>query len=136
MKYLKYIFCGVAIGVSALYGLKAGAPVKAEADIKPEITATPTEAVLELPEVPAILLRIAECESNNRQFNEDGSVLRGRKNPSDVGRFQINEFYHLETARKLNMDIYTWEDNTAYALYLFEKNGTRDWLWSASCWQS
>jgi hypothetical protein len=89
--------------------------------------------------VPAILQKIAFCESGNRQFQVNNSelppvVLRGKQNPLDVGRFQINEFYHLKTAKKLGMDIYTWEGNTQYALYLYSKNGTRDWNWSKSCW--
>lgn len=85
--------------------------------------------------LPPVLNRIAECESGNRQFNEDGSVLRGRVNSKDVGRFQVNEYYHLETSKKLGIDIYTWEGNTEYALYLYEKNGTRDWNWSKHCWK-
>ena len=84
--------------------------------------------------LPPILLKIAECESGGRQFNPDGTVLRGRYNPKDVGRFQINEKFHLAESKKLGMDIYTWEGNTKYALYLYAKNGTRDWNASSSCW--
>lgn len=85
-------------------------------------------------EVPAILLKIAMCESKNKQFNEDGSVHMGVINPLDTGRFQINQKYHLENSKKLGMDIFTLEGNTDYALYLYKKNGTRDWDWSRDCW--
>lgn len=84
--------------------------------------------------IPPIMEKIAFCESTNRQFNKDGSVVRGKHNPKDVGRFQINEKFHLAASKKLGMNIYTWEGNTAYALYLYKKNGTRDWNWSKPCW--
>lgn len=84
--------------------------------------------------LPAVLLKIAECESHNKQFNPDGSVIRGKQNPKDVGRFQINEYWNGTTAKKLGYDIYTWEGNTKMALYLYDKRGTKDWLWSKWCW--
>jgi hypothetical protein len=80
------------------------------------------------------LKKISWCESKNRQFNADGSIHRGEINPQDVGKYQINEFYHLEASRKLGMDIYTEEGNTMYALYLYEHEGTTPWNWSKSCW--
>ena len=92
-------------------------------EIKPEIS-----------EIPGILKKIAFCESGNKQFNSDGSVLRGKQNSRDVGKWQINEFYHLANAQKIGIDIYTEAGNTEYALYLYNKNGTRDWNWSKSCW--
>lgn len=70
------------------------------------------------------------------QFNRDGSVHRGVQNPKDVGKYQINEYYHLEASRGLGVDIYTLEGNTKYALYLYSKNGSRDWNWSRGCWNN
>lgn len=84
--------------------------------------------------VPPILEKIAFCESGNRQFKEDGTLVRGIVNPKDVGRFQINEFYHLEKSIELGMDIYTERGNTQYALWLYENEGTRPWNWSKHCW--
>ena len=89
-------------------------------EIKPEIS-----------EIPDILKKIAFCESGNKQFNSDGSVLRGKQNSKDVGKYQINEFYHLANAQKMGIDIYTEEGNTEYALYLYNKNGTKDWRYSS-----
>ena len=80
--------------------------------------------------------QIALCESGKRQFNDDGSVLRGGYNPQDVGIFQINEHYHLQRSKDLGLDIYTLEGNIGYALLLYQENGTRDWNWSKSCWGS
>jgi hypothetical protein len=85
------------------------------------------------PDAP-VMLRIARCESELHQFEDDGSVHRGEINPRDTGLFQINETYHLAQSRRLGMDIYTLAGNIAYARYLYDRNGTRDWNWSRSCW--
>ncbi|MEA1929431.1 MAG: hypothetical protein U9M92_00880 [Patescibacteria group bacterium] len=77
---------------------------------------------------------IAFCESTNRQYDEDGAVLRGIENSQDVGLFQINEKYHLEASRELGYDIYTSEGNTGYALWLLKKEGSRHWKSSSKCW--
>lgn len=81
-----------------------------------------------------IMADVAYCESRYRQFNPDGSVLRGDYNPADVGVMQINEKYHLETATKLGLNIHTLPGNMAYARYLYEKQGTRPWNYSSGCW--
>ena len=78
---------------------------------------------------------IAFCESTNRQFAEDGSVLRGKQNPSDLGLFQINEKYHLEKSRELGFDIRATEGNIGYAMWLIKREATRHWRSSKSCWR-
>jgi hypothetical protein len=81
-----------------------------------------------------ILADVAKCESEYRQFDKSGQVLRGVQNPQDVGVMQINEFYHKETAQKLGLDLHTLDGNMAYARYLYERQGTRPWNYSSSCW--
>lgn len=81
-----------------------------------------------------ILAEVAFCESRYRQFDTNGQVLRGVQNSQDVGVMQINEYYHLETAQKLGLNLYTLEGNMAYARYLYEKEGTRPWNYSSPCW--
>ncbi len=93
-----------------------------EAYIKAEYTDTP------------ILIAIAQCESNFRQFNPDGTVVRGKIDDHDVGVMQINETYWLPKSKSLGDDIYTIEGNVAYAKYLYAKNGTDPWNSSAKCW--
>jgi len=84
---------------------------------------------------PNVMLNIAFCESSLRQFNDDGTALRGTHNALDVGIFQINEKYHLETSRRLGYDIYTTEGNIDYAIWLMKKEGTQPWVWSRdACW--
>lgn len=84
--------------------------------------------------IPPIMQKIAKCESGGKQFNEDGSLVRGHKVFNDVGKFQINEFYHEKEARKMGLDLRTEEGNTAYAMYLYETRGTGDWESSRACW--
>lgn len=81
------------------------------------------------------LYEVARCESAYRQFNQDGSVLRGRQNPQDVGVLQINEKYHLAESIRLGYDIYTLEGNLDYGLYLYNNQGLTPWNWSRHCWQ-
>lgn len=81
-----------------------------------------------------ILAEISKCESRYRQFNSDGSVLRGQVNSDDVGLMQINEIYHKKRAEGLGLDLETINGNLAYAKYLYENEGTTPWNASKPCW--
>ncbi len=81
-----------------------------------------------------ILVEVARCESEFRQFDSNGQVIRGRANKNDVGVMQINEKYHLETSKKMGIDIYTLEGNVAFAKYLYVKYGSDAWSASSPCW--
>ncbi len=83
-----------------------------------------------------VLVEIARCESEFRQFDKNGLVIHGRAVPDDIGLMQKNEFYHGSTAKNMGMDIYTVEGNIAYAKYLYKKNGTKDWTASKPCWSN
>lgn len=87
----------------------------------------------ELADIP-VLVDVAKCESQFRQFDTKGNVLRGKVNPQDVGIFQINEKYHLATSKQLGVDIYTIEGNIAYARWLYSQEGSAPWKWSQHCW--
>jgi hypothetical protein len=81
-----------------------------------------------------ILAKIAWCESRLKHFNEDGSILRGKLTPKDVGMMQINEYYHKKTAKILGINIYSLEGNMAYAKWLYKREGTTPWASSSKCW--
>lgn len=81
-----------------------------------------------------IMQKIAYCESRNRQFDKDGSVLRGIVNAKDVGVFQINERYHLSDSQKMGISIHTVDGNMEYARHLYESQGTQPWSSSRPCW--
>lgn len=83
-----------------------------------------------------ILAEISRCESNFRQVDSRGEVLRGRVNKSDLGLMQVNEYYHGEKAEDLGFDLTTINGNLAYAKYLYDKEGTRPWNASKKCWGS
>lgn len=90
--------------------------------------------------VNVTLKQICSCESDGKKYGEptqfkiDGTVLRGKVNPQDVGACQINEKYHLASSIALGYDIYTLEGNWGYAEYLFKTQGTKPWNWSRKCW--
>jgi len=88
---------------------------------------------------------VCACESTGsrfgtpRQYNADGTVLRGKINPNDIGMCQINtepRNGHLEASISLGLDIFTTEGNIAYANWLYEQSGLTPWNWSRSCWDS
>lgn len=80
------------------------------------------------------MMDIARCESQYRQYDKDGNVLRGKANPDDVGIFQVNEHYHLADSKARGDDIYTTDGNIDYAAHLLETQGTKPWNWSKGCW--
>lgn len=87
-----------------------------------------------VPTIPYIMQKISWCESRDQQFNADGTVKRGKLNSQDVGKYQINEHYHLDSSKRMGLDIHTLSGNTYYALYLYDTQGTKPWEWSKPCW--
>lgn len=84
-----------------------------------------------------VLDRIAKCESHNRQFNTDGSVLTNTNTNGtvDVGMYQINmSSYHIKEIAKLNLNVFTEQGNRDYAMYIYTHYGTGAWSSSANCW--
>lgn len=78
------------------------------------------------PDMPA-MVGIAKCESGFRQFNVDGTPLRGGGNKQYIGIFQIDEIIHFAKAQGMAYDIYSTDGNIAYARYLYYKSGTNPW---------
>lgn len=81
-----------------------------------------------------ILIEIARCESEFRQFDKNGDVVRGIVNSADIGVMQINEKYHDKTAKILGYDLHTIAGNVAYAKHLYEEQGSKPWSASQKCW--
>ena len=82
------------------------------------------------------LAEIAKCESDFRQYDDKGAILKGTVNKGDIGIMQINKYYNGQDAAKLGLDIYTIEGNLAYAKVLYDKFGTYPWSSSEKCWES
>lgn len=81
-----------------------------------------------------IMSDIAWCESKFVHTNDDGSILRGDPNPSDVGVMQINEYYHSDRAEALGLDLHTLIGNVSFARDLYIREGTAPWISSMGCW--
>jgi len=81
-----------------------------------------------------VMIQVARCESQFRQTRADGSVLRGRVDPRDVGVMQINTGYHGDRAAQLGFNLENIYDNMAYARDLYQRQGTQPWRASAPCW--
>jgi hypothetical protein len=86
---------------------------------------------------PAVMERIAECESGNSHYAKSGQIVtNGNTNGTvDIGKYQINLFYWGDKATELELDLTIEEDNEAFALYLYDLHGTEPWIWSKKCWQ-
>ena len=82
-----------------------------------------------------ILVKIAGCESQFRQYDAKGNILKGKVNKGDLGLMQINKYYHGTKADELGFDIETVEGNMAYAKYLYNREGTKPWDSSSKCWK-
>ena len=102
-------------------------PAMAAVPAEPKLS-TPAENKIRVAEyfadVPE-MVDIAACESEFRQFNNDGTPLRGYG--LYVGIFQIDEKIHADWAKSLGMDIFTVEGNLAYARRLYEESGFKPW---------
>lgn len=128
----------LAAQVETVVPMEAASP-KIEVSVKKETSVTTDSNEMEritrayLKDTP-LLAEIARCESTFTQFNKDGSVLRGKVNSKDVGLLQINERYHLERAKKLNINIYTIEGNLEYGKLLYKEQGGQPWSASKPCW--
>jgi hypothetical protein len=81
-----------------------------------------------------ILAHIAGCESQFRQFDKNGQVLRGVAVHEDVGVMQINETYQGALASALGYNIYTLEGNVAFGKWLYDHQGAQPWSSSSACW--
>ena len=126
---------GLALAFSALVTSSTTPAVAVQA----QIAAVPAsqsveEYVREYFKDAPVMIEIARCESRFRQFDGAGKVLKN-PNSSAMGAFQIMASIHAGSAAKnLGLNIYTLEGNAAYARYLYERNGTRDWNASKYCW--
>ncbi|MEI6346000.1 MAG: hypothetical protein WCO79_02090 [bacterium] len=82
-----------------------------------------------------VLIEVARCESQFRQTDKKGYILRGTITSDDLGVMQINEYYHGDSAKRLNLDITSFNGNMEYARHLYEKYGAEPWNASSKCWK-
>ena len=121
----------IALALSVVFGAQSPA-TDTPATLPP--VQTVREYVAEYFADAPIMVAIASCESHFKHYDSNGAVHRGVQNNKDVGMMQVNEYYHLKHSKELGFDIYTVQGNTAYARYLYEREGTTPWLSSSACW--
>lgn len=82
---------------------------------------------------PALLSQIAKCESNNNPKAKNASSTAS-------GRFQFlkstwDHYGKIYWGDELkNKNVFSYEDNTELAWWVFETYGTKDWDASRACW--
>lgn len=80
------------------------------------------------------IIKVAECESSLRQYDNTGNILRGVQNPADIGVLQINESIHSKELTGTTTNIYIANGNILFAKYLYNQFGLQPWLASKKCW--
>jgi hypothetical protein len=110
--------------VCLLFGVK-----RTEADVLVLPPVQPSPPIV----LPTVLANIAKCESQNKAWAKNASSTAS-------GRFQFikkswNYYgYELWGSDLVNKNVFDFDDNTELALYVYKRNGTRDWLASKHCW--
>lgn len=69
-----------------------------------------------------------------RQWDNQGNVLRGRVNKSDIGQCQINLAVWGEKATELGLDIFSFNGNRMMANWIYERYGNQPWYLSKPMW--
>ena len=105
-------------------------PSIASADVQVE------EEVREFFADTPVMIEIARCESKFRQYNADGTPLRGGWSGGMVGVFQFFESVHAPGASALGFDLTTLEGNLGYAKHVYTQSGTTPWNSAKACWES
>ena len=134
-KLIASLATSTIFAVGSLFGTSAKVAVPIiQQEVSINTASSTQEIIEEVVTLNPALLPVSKCESGGKHFNSDGSVLRGKVNPHDIGLMQINSDYHEASAIDMGLDIYTEEGNIRYANHLYETQGLRPWNWSKPCW--
>lgn len=125
--FLAFVFIGMTTAMFQIFVFKSAPEVK--------VITKEVQAAAEKKEIPAVLQRIAKCESKTSQKGKNGQLNYNvnTNRTIDIGKYQINAV-HFEEATKLGYNLLTEEGNEAFALYLYETKGTEPWYSTKSCW--
>jgi len=72
-----------------------------------------------------------KTRGNNKNYTKAGVYWS-----SDIGHWQINDYFHQKVAMKLGLDIYDEWNNLEYGFILLKQQGTKPWNASKYCWKS
>jgi len=124
------LVCGAVL----VQHITSAMPLRKERHPVPQIVQHTRVVIVQDDTLPPVLQRIAQCESHGQQFTMDGRVVRGRKNPQDMGLFQINTAVWGTKAEALGYNLHSREGNVQMARYLFAQYGSVPWQTSFRCW--
>jgi hypothetical protein len=127
----EYLLIAAFIASMLAFPLLAGAQTSNSTNPNTNVEAAVRAYFADIP----VMIKVAKCESEYRQFNSSGSALHGGTGDAMVGVFQIYKTVHEKFASSLGMDIHTLEGNLAYARYIYDREGTVPWNSSAPCWE-
>jgi len=78
---------------------------------------------------------IITCEGiAYKNLGNNKNYLNGVLWSTDIGWWQINNYYHEKSANKLGLDIYNDWDNLEYGFILLSEQGVAPWSASKHCW--
>jgi hypothetical protein len=78
-----------------------------------------------------LLEKISYCESG---LNPE-AVNINKNQTEDFGPLQVNDS-HKNEMEALGMNYNSWQDTVDFAILLFQKQGTKPWNSSKSCWST
>lgn len=133
LRRMKNVFFTLTLLLLSGYSVEAWAASSSTPSVDAEPQTT-EEIVREYFNDIPVMIDIARCESQFRQFTDSGNVLRGGVEGQMVGVFQFFDRYHLEPAADLGFDIETVEGNLAYAKHIYTVEGTDPWNSARDCW--
>jgi len=104
-------------------------------EVDPEYVAA---RVVEYFQDAPVMIAIASCESEFRQYERSGRLLvNSHPDSSATGVFQILYLtHHPNWSQSPETNITTLEGNLAFARRMFKEAGTTPWNESRSCWQN
>lgn len=85
---------------------------------------------------PVLAAKIISCESRayGAAAIHDNIDSHGNVWSTDIGPWQINDYYHKARAESMGLNIYNTVDNLRYGFILMDEQGTAPWKASKYCW--
>jgi hypothetical protein len=145
-KQKRVLFISLVLISLAILGRYMNADAENKTYIEQSIGALFSHVII--PPAPTIwdgyeeLERICACESGlgtfiPHQFEDDGTPLWSRLGTNDVGACQIHMPLHASASITMGLDVVSsFEDNVAYAKFLYDHQGNKPWRASEMCWGS
>lgn len=136
---MRYIYLSIFILSCFLITNKVLSEQKAEHYVAPVPKTFESEInrlALKYNKSPLIAKAVIKCEGlaykekgNHRNLDKNGMLWS-----TDIGWWQINDYYHKIPAMKLGLDINNEWDNLEYGFILWSQQGLAPWSASKNCW--